>query len=97
MTESTDSIDTPRTVLICHAYDAMNREGLARWLAATTRLVGVVVLDEPAKRTRRRIQREIQRVGYLRFADVVAFRLYYKFFLARPRPRLGTRNAKRAS
>lgn len=68
--------------MICHADDAMNREGLARWLAATTKLVGVVVLDEPSKRMRRRIQREIQRVGLLRFADVLAFRFYYKLFLA---------------
>ena len=73
----------PRTVLICHADDALNREGVARWLAATTNLVGVVVLDEPAKRMRRRIQREIQRIGLLRFADVLAFRVYYKLFMAR--------------
>ena len=69
--------------MICHADDAMNREGLARWLAATTSLVGVIVLDEPARRIRRRIQREIQRVGLLRFADVLAFRFYYKMFMAR--------------
>src|SRR5436309_2511235 len=73
----------PRTVLICHADDRLNHEGLARWLAATTNLVGIVVLDEPAKRSRRRIQREIQRVGLMRFADVLAFRLYYKLFMAR--------------
>jgi folate-dependent phosphoribosylglycinamide formyltransferase PurN len=72
----------PRTALICHADDALNREGLARWLAATTNLVGVVILDEPARRIRKRIQREIQRVGPLRFADVLAFRWYYKLFLA---------------
>ncbi len=82
-TPVTAPIDVPRTVLICHFDDALNREGLSRWLAATTRLVGVVVLDEPAKRMRRRIQREIQRIGLLRFADVLAFRLYYKLFLAR--------------
>lgn len=82
-TEADDSTATPRTVLICHADDALNREGLARWLAATTNLVGLVVLDEPAKRIRRRIQREIQRVGWLRFLDVLAFRFYYKLFMAK--------------
>ena len=79
----TEPIDTPRTVLICHADDPLNREGLARWLAATTQLVGLVVIQEPRQRMRRRIRREIQRVGLCRFADVLAFRFYYKWFLAR--------------
>ncbi len=81
---STDSGSAmPRTVLICHADDALNREGLARWLAATTTLTAVVVLEEPPSRTRQRIRREIKRVGWLRMADVLAFRWYYKVFLAR--------------
>ena len=75
--------DLPRTVLICHADDLLNREGLARWLTATTTLAAIVVLEEPPGRMKRRIRREIQRVGWLRFVDVLAFRLYYKFFLAR--------------
>ena len=73
----------PRTVLICHADDPLNREGLARWLAATTSLVGVVVLEEPPRRLRQRVRREIKRVGLLRFLDVLAFRVYYKLFLAK--------------
>jgi folate-dependent phosphoribosylglycinamide formyltransferase PurN len=73
----------PRTVLICHADDPLNREGLARWLAATTTLAGIIVLEEPPSRLKQRIRREIKRVGWLRFADVLAFRLYYKLFLAR--------------
>lgn len=81
--ESTESDHRPRTVLICHADDPLNREGLARWLAATTQLVGVVILQEPPRRMRRRIHREIQRVGLFRFVDVLAFRLYYKRFLAK--------------
>jgi len=81
--ESIESDHRPRTVLICHADDPLNREGLARWLAATTQLAGIVVLEEPARRMRRRIQREIQRVGLLRFVDVLAFRLYYKLFMAK--------------
>lgn len=83
MTDRSDTASRSRTVLICHADDDLNREGLARWLAATTDLVGVIVLEEPAKRMRRRIQREIQRVGFIRFLDVLAFRLYYKVFLAK--------------
>lgn len=78
-----DAAGNCRTVLICHADDVLNREGLARWLAATTTLAGIVVLDEPARRIRRRIQREIQRVGLFRFIDVLAFRFYYKLFMAR--------------
>ena len=73
----------PRTVLICHADDPLNREGLARWLAATTSLVGVIVLEEPPRRMRQRVKREIKRVGLLRFLDVLAFRVYSKLFLAK--------------
>ena len=73
----------PRTVLIGHADDLLNREGLARWLAATTSLVGVVVLEEPPQRMRRRVKREIRRVGWWRFLDVLAFRIYDKLCLAK--------------
>jgi folate-dependent phosphoribosylglycinamide formyltransferase PurN len=81
--DSAATTGVPRTVLICHADDGLNREGLARWLAATTSLVGLVVLEEPRSRMKQRIRREIRRVGWLRFADVLAFRLYYKLFLAK--------------
>ena len=80
--DSSLSVKLPRTVLICHADDPLNREGLARWLADATSLVGVVVLEEPRSRMKQRIKREIKRVGLLRFLDVLAFRLYYKLFLA---------------
>ncbi len=73
----------PRTVLICHADDPLNRVGLARWLAATTSLAGVIVLEEPPRRMRQRVKREIKRVGLLRFLDVLAFRVYDKLFLAK--------------
>ncbi|MBS0203903.1 MAG: formyl transferase [Planctomycetes bacterium] len=73
----------PRTVLICHADDPLNREGLARWLASITTLTAIIVLEEPPSRLKQRVRREIKRVGWLRFADVIAFRLYYKLFLAR--------------
>jgi len=73
----------PRTVLICHADDMLNREGLARWLAHGTTLAAVIVLEEPRQRIKRRIRREIKRVGWLRFLDVLAFRLHYRLFQAR--------------
>ncbi len=80
--DSRSQTPLPRTVLICHADDPLNREGLARWLAATTLLVGVIVLEEPPHRMRQRVKREIKRVGLLRFLDVLAFRVYSKLFLA---------------
>lgn len=74
--------DTPRTVLICHHDDPLNRNGLARWLAATMSLAGVIVIEENRQRKTKRLRREIQRVGWLRFLDVLAFRLYFKAFLS---------------
>src|SRR5438132_12986377 len=75
--------DDMRTILICHADAPLDLEGLARWLASFSHLCGIVVLDETRQRLWRRIRREVARVGLLRFADVLAFRLYYRFFLRR--------------
>ena len=66
-----------RTLLICHADAALDREGLARWLGSFSDFGGTLVIDEPFERKRRRIAREIDRVGYLRFLDVLAFRAYH--------------------
>ncbi|MBZ5632291.1 MAG: formyl transferase [Acidobacteriia bacterium] len=71
-----------RSVLICHHDEPLNRFGLARWLASFTDLAAIVVVCEPPARLWRRIRREIQRVGVLRFIDVLAFRIYYRFALA---------------
>ncbi len=71
-----------KTLLICHEGAELDREGLARWLASFSNLVGVVVLREKGQRMRRRVRREVERVGAKRFLDVLAFRLYYKLFLA---------------
>jgi hypothetical protein len=73
----------PRTVLICHADSTLNRDGIARWLASFSDLVGMVVIDETSAHTLARVRRELKRVGLLRFLDVLAFRLYYAAFLAR--------------
>jgi hypothetical protein len=70
-----------RTVLICHLDDALNAQGLARWLASFTDLAGLVLLRESKQRLWRRVRREVRRVGPLRFFDVLAFRLYYRVAL----------------
>lgn len=71
-----------RTLLICHEDAPLDREGLAGWLASFSELAGVVVLSETRGRMRARIRREVKRVGALRFADVLAFRLFYRAVLA---------------
>jgi len=72
-----------RTVLICHDQHPLDRDGLARWLASFSELAGVIVLREHASRKRRRIRREIERVGIFRFLDVIAFRFYDRFVWGR--------------
>lgn len=73
--------ERPRTYLICHRGARLHEEGLARWLAAETELTGILVIDEDAAIVRRRIRRQLRRVGPLRFLDVLAFRAYYRLFL----------------
>lgn len=68
-----------KTLLICHEEDAIDREGLARWLASFSTLAGLVVIRERKTRSWKRIRREIRRVGAARFVDVLAFRLHYRF------------------
>lgn len=72
-----------KTLLIAHEEDPLNRVALAAWLASFSDLAGIVSIVEPPARRTRRVRREIERVGYLRFADVLAFQLYYRLFLAR--------------
>jgi hypothetical protein len=71
-----------RTFLICHEEETLNRAALPRWLASFSTLAGILVLRETPQQKRRRIRREIKRVGWVRFADVLAFRTYYNLFLA---------------
>jgi hypothetical protein len=72
-----------RTLLICHDDAALDREGLVRWLGSFSTFVGTVVIREPRGRLKKRIRRELSRVGYWRFLDVLAFRMYYKLAHAR--------------
>jgi len=72
-----------KTLLICHEGADLHREGMARWLASFSTLTGVVVLREGWRVTWRRARRELRRVGAIRFADGLAFRVYYKLFTAK--------------
>jgi len=71
-----------KTVLICHDGDLFDQQGLSRWLASFSDLVGIVVLRERRDALKRRIRREIERSGRLRLLDILVFRLYYRIFLA---------------
>ena len=71
----------PRVVLICHAGDRMDAEGLAGWLATCFELVGVVQLWEQPGRFFTKLRREWKRVGLLRLLDVLAYRVYYRLRL----------------
>jgi hypothetical protein len=66
-----------RTLLICHEDAALDRDGLARWLASFSTFTGTVAIREPGGRLRKRVAREIARVGWWRFLDILAFRAYY--------------------
>jgi hypothetical protein len=70
-----------KTVLICHEGDAFDQQGLTRWLSSFSDLAGMVVLRERSDQVKRRIKCEIERSGWIRFSDILAFRLYYKLFL----------------
>jgi Formyl transferase len=71
-----------KTLLICHDDAVLDRLAMPRWLASFSTLVGVVVIQEQGARLGQRIRKEIERNGLLRFADVAAFRAYYRLHLA---------------
>src|SRR5688572_4762207 len=75
--------DLPTAVLICHEQDRLDREALASWLASTVKLAGLLLIRDRPGRLWRAARREIRRVGLFRFADVTAFRIYARLFLAR--------------
>jgi folate-dependent phosphoribosylglycinamide formyltransferase PurN len=72
----------PSVVLICHHGDRLDAEGLAAWLSHTMTLRGLVVIRNDPSKMWGKARREIRRVGLLRFADVIAFRLYARLRLA---------------
>lgn len=81
--DSSPSGSRPRSLLICHAESRLNREGIARWLASFTDLVGMVLIEERRRQALVRVRREVKRVGPIRFLDVIAFRVYYRLVHAR--------------
>jgi len=73
----------PRSILICHAEDAFDREGLSRWLSSYTELVGIIVIHEKSRSLIKRSRREIERSGLFRFLlDVVPFRIFYRLTMS---------------
>jgi folate-dependent phosphoribosylglycinamide formyltransferase PurN len=68
----------PRMVLICHHDAPLDNDGLVRWLASFTDLVGVVVLKEAPAAVKARIKREWARSGTAGMLDVMAFRVAYR-------------------
>lgn len=71
----------PKAVLICHAGDRLDTDGLASWLACTMRLTGLVVITDRPGRVLNVAKREIRRIGWRGFLDVVAFRLFSRIVL----------------
>src|SRR2546428_206166 len=71
-----------RTLLICHEDASLDRDGLARWLRSFSTFTGAVVIREPGGRLRKRIAREVKRVGWWRFLDVLAFRVFHRLLHA---------------
>jgi hypothetical protein len=73
----------PKVVLICHASDRLDTEGLASWLAAATNLAGLIVISDDRRRLLRAASREIRRSGWLGFLDVLAYRAFARVWLRR--------------
>ena len=65
----------PTVVLICHAEERFDREGLASWLASTMKLAGLLIIHDHGRRWRA-ARRELTRVGPLGLLDVAAFRAF---------------------
>ena len=51
------------------------------WLASTLRLAGLIIIRDTPGRLWRASRREIRRIGWLKFLDVVAFRAYARLRL----------------
>jgi folate-dependent phosphoribosylglycinamide formyltransferase PurN len=83
MTHASDAGAPPRIAIICHEDDPMNRTLILTWLASFSTVVGVVLISEDGGPRFRRIRAEYRRVGLLRLADVLLFRLHYRLFHAR--------------
>jgi methionyl-tRNA formyltransferase len=72
-----------KIVLICHEEDELNRIALAQWLASWADLSGIVSIKEERSAIFRRLKRERKRIGLFRLFDMLAFRFFYRFILAK--------------
>jgi hypothetical protein len=68
----------PRVVVIAHHDAPLHSEMIPRWVQTWGELAGVVILKERRSSLWKRLRREARRIGVLRLADVLAFRLYYR-------------------
>jgi folate-dependent phosphoribosylglycinamide formyltransferase PurN len=73
----------PSVILICHADDPIDSEGIATWLASAFSLVGIVLLQDEPRSWLRKLRREYRRVGWVRLLDVIIFRIFYQLSRAR--------------
>lgn len=69
----------PRIVLLCHADEPFDRDGLSAWLAGVAELAGIVIIGAAGDRRRRAVKREWRRRGLWGLFDVAAFRAWYGF------------------
>ncbi|HTL06319.1 MAG TPA: formyltransferase family protein [Gemmatimonadales bacterium] len=90
MTQTGAPLRPLRSALICHAGDALNQEGISRWLASFTTLALQIEIEEPRSQLLRRIRKEVRRSGVAGFADVLAFRAAYRLRFAGPDARWRT-------
>jgi hypothetical protein len=81
--EDDPNVFAMKTLLICHHDSPLDHDGLARWLASFSNLVGMVLIEEGGDRKRKRLKAEYERVGPMRLFDVLAFRIYYALFMAK--------------
>lgn len=80
MNESAES--HPRIAVICHDDDPVGREILPKWAETFGKVVAIVAIDERRGVLIKRLRSEIRRAGMLRMLDVLAFRVYYRLFMA---------------
>lgn len=78
MTSTTTPSGQPSVLLICHEEDLIDSQGLAAWLGYSLHLAGIVLLREKPGSLLGRLRRERRRVGALRLADALLFRLWYR-------------------
>jgi len=67
---------------MCNGDDPIDMRGITAWLATRMRLVGIIEVHESPWRLVKKTRREIRRVGFWRFLDVLAFRIYYRLKFA---------------